>query len=486
MRHRSKNKLSKGIIVLVLLVLGIGYAYLSTTLSINGTTDIDSNSWNVYWDNVQVQNGSVTGNLVTQEPTISNQTSLSFNVRLSKPGDYYEFTVDAVNSGTIDAMIDSINSTVNGQPISSLPSYLEYEISYIDNLEIEGNHLLRHDSMDHYRVKISYKKDIQPSELPNNNEELLLNFGVAYNQADSSARTVANRCYYNGVVSQGSELIQGQYTYRYKQELRYAEVEPGHFMLAWQSDGVDPNAGWAVKLSDWDSEDPVTTPPCHFINGLPITDMSYMLSCSAQSIDLSGFYTTNVTDMHNMFGFTNNMTLDFSGFDTSNVTDMGQMFQETQIQNLDLSHFDTSNVTNMSGMFTDAEYLYSLNISSFNTSKVTDMSYMFNDIIVPTLDLSHFDTSNVTDMSFMFAGNKSTSINLSSFNTSKVTNMAYMFDYSRAPILDLSSFDMSNVQNTYRMFSGCTATTGYARTQADANILNSSSNKPSALTFVVH
>ena len=35
------------------------------------------------------------------------------------------------------------------------------------------------------------------------------------------------------------------------------------------------------------------------------------------------------------------------------------------------------------------------------------------------------------------------------------------------------------------MFSNSKATTGYARTQADADKLNASSNKPDTLTFVV-
>ena len=63
--------------------------------------------------------------------------------------------------------------------------------------------------------------------------------------------------------------------------------------------------------------------------------------------------------------------------------------------------------------------------------------------------------------------------------------MDYMFYQSSAPSLDLSSFNMSNVTNTKAMFSHAKATTGYARTQADADKFNSSSNKPSTLTFKV-
>ena len=54
---------------------------------------------------------------------------------------------------------------------------------------------------------------------------------------------------------------------------------------------------------------------------------------------------------------------------------------------------------------------------------------------------------------------------------------------SNLNVIDLSSFDMSNVTNTDLMFWNSNATIGYARTQTDANVLNSSTNKPSNLIF---
>ena len=110
---------------------------------------------------------------------------------------------------------------------------------------------------------------------------------------------------------------------------------------------------------------------------------------------------------------------------------------------------------------------------------------MFFDSAIETLDLGSFDTSNTTNMMNMFLSAKATSINVSKLNTNKVTTMYYMFYQSLAPSLDLSSFNMSNVTNTKDMFSYAKATTGYARTQADADKFNSSSNKPSTLTFTV-
>ena len=48
-----------------------------------------------------------------------------------------------------------------------------------------------------------------------------------------------------------------------------------------------------------------------------------------------------------------------------------------KIKNLDLSSFYTKNVTNMAGMFMCCYNLISINLSSFNTQNVTNMKEMF-------------------------------------------------------------------------------------------------------------
>jgi hypothetical protein len=90
-----------------LLLLGIIYAILQANLKINGTTKISSNLWDVHFENIIVTPESVaigTGDTAaTIDPT--NNCKIDFEVTLSLPGDFYEFTADIVNAGTIDAMI---------------------------------------------------------------------------------------------------------------------------------------------------------------------------------------------------------------------------------------------------------------------------------------------------------------------------------------------------------------------------------------------
>ena len=79
-------------------------------------------------------------------------------------------------------------------------------------------------------------------------------------------------------------------------------------------------------------------------------------------------------------------------FSTDNLTSVG-----------DLSGWNTSQVTNMSDMFSNAKSLTSLDLSTWDTSQVTDMSYMFyNAFSLISLDLSNWDTLKVTDSANMF------------------------------------------------------------------------------------
>ena len=175
-------------------------------------------------------------------------------------------------------------------------------------------------------------------------------------------------------------------------------------------------------------------------------------------LDLSGFNTSNVTNMSQMFARMSNLTtLDLSSFDTSKVTDMSGMFENMDnLTTINLSSFDTSQVTDMHSMFFEIPNLTTLDLSSFDTSQVTDMSSMFSGMRdLATLNLSNFDTSQVTTMSGMFSNMYSlTTLDLSNFNTSKVTNMGFMF-YSMTNLvtLDLSNFNTSKVTNMNDMFS---------------------------------
>ena len=256
-------------------------------------------------------------------------------------------------------------------------------------------------------------------------------------------------CTFDGELTQGAEYVNGQYTYRYKQERTNTS-------LGWQNISTD---GWGVQLTDKASTDAVTSKLCTYINDEPVVSMPFMFyNSKATSIDLSSFNTSNVINMNSMFYGSKATSIDLSSFNTSNVINMNSMFHGSQATSIDLSSFDTSNVTDMHAMFQRSQATI-LDLSNFNTSNVTDMSLMLNNSSATMLDLSSFDTSNVTNMKAMFLKSKAISIDVSNFDTCKVTNMSFMFFESAATTINgLDRFDTSNVTNMSSMFKDSSAT----------------------------
>ena len=178
----------------LLLVITVGYALLSQTLDINGTTNIKKTTWSIIWDNVVVKDGSVSGDAVTTAASITNteKTLVEYSISLSEPGEFYEFTVDAKNEGTIDAMVNVVSNKVyesNGTTEKTLPEYLTYTVTYSDGKTIEPKHLLSAGSTEKYKVRVEFK-DVSADKLPSQNETLKFKFEVEYIQADDSAQTV--------------------------------------------------------------------------------------------------------------------------------------------------------------------------------------------------------------------------------------------------------------------------------------------------------
>lgn len=124
--------------------------------------------------------------------------------------------------------------------------------------------------------------------------------------------------------------------------------------------------------------------------------------------EISGLAKLNVSNVTNMDSIFRGMsvleTLDLSGWDTSSVTDMSKMFAEgTVLKTVTFGdEWDTQNVTEMDSMFGLMPALTNIDLSGWDTSNVTTMASMFvYDMSLTSLDFSSFDTNNVTDMTIM-------------------------------------------------------------------------------------
>lgn len=120
----------------------------------------------------------------------------------------------------------------------------------------------------------------------------------------------------------------------------------------------------------------------------------------------------NATSCHCMFyqcSLIKSFTLEKELFDTTNVVTMfgmELMFNYSEkLNTLDLSSFDTSSVTDMNFMFCDCKSLTQLNLSSFSTENVKYLNSMFeNCVSLWKLDLSSFSTKSAMHFTKTFAG----------------------------------------------------------------------------------
>ena len=175
----NKKRVVSLALILLLLVLTIGYAALQTTLNISGTSTINSSSWDVHFANITPTSGSVTP---TTAPTIAaDNKSISYAVTLTKPGDFYEFTVNVVNGGGIAAKL-SAAPTITG-PSTAQDVYTNYTVKYSDGTIPAANDSLAAGATKTYRVRVEYDKNIDASQLPTTPQEMTLTVSMNYTQA---------------------------------------------------------------------------------------------------------------------------------------------------------------------------------------------------------------------------------------------------------------------------------------------------------------
>ena len=181
-KHKRKMDMLYILLFAVFASIGVGYSYISTNLNINGTANVNAASWDVHFDNLNVTDGSVTAET---EADITNDTTVEFAATLEEPGDYYEFTVDVVNSGTMDAMIDGF--TISPELTSDQEKYLEYKVTYLDGGELEEKQKLAVGSSEIIKVRFKYIENEDKTNYPTEDQQFTIEFTMTYTQADETA-----------------------------------------------------------------------------------------------------------------------------------------------------------------------------------------------------------------------------------------------------------------------------------------------------------
>ena len=178
-----KRKKIVGIIVLLLLVctVTIGYSFLSENLNINGTSSINASSWNIHFSNITISTGSVTA---TTAPTIDGTgLNISYAVAMNNPGDFYEFTVDVVNSGSVNAKLSDL--PVLSGVSSTQDVYTNFTFTHTDGSEITNiaNETINAGQTKTYKVRVEFDRNVSSNQLPTETQNMNLQVALEYEQA---------------------------------------------------------------------------------------------------------------------------------------------------------------------------------------------------------------------------------------------------------------------------------------------------------------
>ena len=172
------------ILAVAVLTMSIGFAAFTETLNIDGNVTVASSVWNIQFDTASYteSSGSVT---VSAENRTLTGTAMTYNVTLTKPGDFYEFTVNVKNTGTFDANLTGITMS----PLTTEQSkYLTYEISYDGTTYTSTTTglsvaLAKTTGVASVKVKIAYVQPADPNDLPSSEVTIPLTASLTYNQA---------------------------------------------------------------------------------------------------------------------------------------------------------------------------------------------------------------------------------------------------------------------------------------------------------------
>lgn len=135
----------------------------------------DDINWDIRFENIVVSNDSVTA--IEDAYILETKTEVVYSINLKNPGEFYEFTVDVVNRGSVDAKLyEIIDNGLTNEEIR----YLDYDVKYEDGTSIKIGDSLASGQKEKIKVTVKFKYDLEASDLPNQDKNLNLSYKLVY------------------------------------------------------------------------------------------------------------------------------------------------------------------------------------------------------------------------------------------------------------------------------------------------------------------
>lgn len=181
---------------------------------------------------------------------------------------------------------------------------------------------------------------------------------------------------------------------------------------------------------------------------------------SLEEVNFNNSDLSNVRSLASLFEYCPVKRINMANMDTSHVYTMFAAFSGCfYLESVDLSGWDTSNVNEMRHLFGDCNALCKVKgIEGFNTSHVTDFTAMFQQCNSLTeIDVSKWQTGSVSRAEYMFVGCRSLeTINVAEWDMSNLENSFGMFSgCTGIKYIDMSKWYTPKLKNIGDMFSWC-------------------------------
>lgn len=196
-KQKKEGKRVVYVLLLAILLVGvtIGFAALSATMNISGSSTIKNSTWDVSVDDstgdaIDCPSGTTcTLNPSNPEsltpddgiPTAENPNpkgaiiwmdgnTIYFKHLLTTPGDVFTFNAKFKNKGTIDAKVSNVTtSSLN----ATAQNFLTYTVTYANGTPVQANDTLAAGATATFKVTVAYKSTV--TTLPTAEELALIN-----------------------------------------------------------------------------------------------------------------------------------------------------------------------------------------------------------------------------------------------------------------------------------------------------------------------
>ena len=151
----------------------------------------------------------------------------------------------------------------------------------------------------------------------------------------------------------------------------------------------------------------------------------------------------------------NKSFLDLTDLDISELDNLSYIFYGSNMEVVDISGWDTSNVTTMENMFCFCDKLKNIiGIENLDVSKLKSANSMFyccKNLV--ELDLTNWNPISLENAHEMFSSCSNLKIikNIENWQLPNINDVSYMF-YNCAKLdVDLSNWDLSNLKNSLKL-----------------------------------